>query len=263
MIEMKTCVMFMSWLIAASVSAVAAPQIEVEVRFFEIRDTVPDATSRAWQLDEPWSPSETIDLDLPDIAAAVSTIQSGMVALLSAPRVRTTSGTNATIKVVSEYRYPTAFEFRSVAVTNGTDVVFHAAVVPIDFMTRDVGITLNVTPVFDASRNKIDLDLMAEVVSEPYWKDYTLSYAGMDGSPQSVQIEQPFFHTRHISQHLSLDNNTTVVMGGMITTGTRHVDDRVPILGSMPGLGRLFRSRREVHEKRHYFITITTRTVDE
>jgi type IV pilus assembly protein PilQ len=51
-------------------------------------------------------------------------------------------------------------------------------------------------------------------------------------------------------------------MGGMIATEKKHVEKRVPILGAIPWLGRLFRSSHEVNEKRKIIITITARTVN-
>ncbi len=235
-------------------------EIEVEVRFIEIRETTPETATFPRQLDG----SGTQTLAASDITTMLSSVErSGSVDILAAPRLKTQSGANATIKVVTEYRYPTDVEIRRVAVTNGTDIVHGVAVVPSGFQTRDVGITLNVTPVFDAKRNMIDLELMAELVSEPIWKEYTATYEGADGTKQTVSIAQPFFHTRQVNPTLSMHNNSTVATGGMITTGTKRVDERVPILGSIPWLGRLFRSSHEVQEKRHLLVTIAARTVDD
>ncbi len=51
-------------------------------------------------------------------------------------------------------------------------------------------------------------------------------------------------------------------MGGMITEARHSVDDKVPILGDIPLLGRLFRSRYEQSEKRNLLIFVTARLVD-
>lgn len=135
------------------------------------------------------------------------------------------------------------------------------AVIPSNFETRDVGITLNVTPLFNEKQNTIDLKVMAEIVSEPTWKEYPITYEGMNGTQQTMVFPQPFFHTRQVSQNLSLPNNTTLVMGGLTTTGTKQVEDRVPVLGAIPWLGRLFRSIREINESRNLVITVSARTL--
>ncbi len=75
-------------------------------------------------------------------------------------------------------------------------------------------------------------------------------------------MEQPFFHTRQLRTNLLIYNGATVVMGGMITEVRRDVDDKIPILGDIPLLGRLFRSRYESSEKRNLLIFVTARLVD-
>jgi type II secretory pathway component GspD/PulD (secretin) len=255
---MKISHLLLSSLVATSLASAAPPIIEVEVRFIEIRASV-DAPGRLpWNLDKAGSLAHG-EIDMTNILTTLEL--SGSADVMAAPKVCTQSGTNATIKVVTEYRYPTVLDIRSVSVTNGVDVVRAIAVIPSNFETRDVGITLNVTPVFDAKANRIDLELMAEIVSEPTWKEYPIAYEGMNGTKQTVVFPQPFFHTRQVSQNLSLPNNTTLVMGGLMTTGTKQVEDRVPVLGAIPWLGRLFRSSREITESRNLVITVSARTL--
>jgi general secretion pathway protein D len=57
-------------------------------------------------------------------------------------------------------------------------------------------------------------------------------------------------------------NGATVVMGGMISEERIEVDDRVPFLGDIPIIGRLFRSTFENSEKRNLLIFVTARLVD-
>jgi general secretion pathway protein D len=75
-------------------------------------------------------------------------------------------------------------------------------------------------------------------------------------------MEQPFFHTRSVATSIAIYNGATVVMGGMITERRIDVDDRIPFLGDIPLLGRLFRSKYEKSEKRNLLIFVTARLVD-
>jgi len=75
-------------------------------------------------------------------------------------------------------------------------------------------------------------------------------------------MQQPFFHTRTISTSISIYNGATVVMGGMITEARQEVDDKIPFLGDIPILGRLFRSRSESSVKRNLLIFVTAKLVD-
>jgi general secretion pathway protein D len=75
-------------------------------------------------------------------------------------------------------------------------------------------------------------------------------------------MEQPFFFTRSINTTISIYNGATVVMGGMISETRSTVDDRIPVLGSMPLVGRFFRSTYESSDKRNLLIFVTARLVD-
>ena len=51
-------------------------------------------------------------------------------------------------------------------------------------------------------------------------------------------------------------------MGGMITEVRTDVEDKIPLLGDIPIIGRLFRSRYESSEKKNLLIFVTARLVD-
>ena len=75
-------------------------------------------------------------------------------------------------------------------------------------------------------------------------------------------MEQPFFHVRSIDSSVSVFPGATIVMGGLITETRRAIDDKVPFLGDLPFIGRLFRSHAEKTAKRNLLIFVTTRLVD-
>jgi general secretion pathway protein D len=74
-------------------------------------------------------------------------------------------------------------------------------------------------------------------------------------------MEQPFFNVRSIETQLTVNNGATVVMGGLITETRVTIEDKVPLLGDIPYLGRLFRSRAEKTNKRNLLIFVTARTL--
>ncbi len=192
--------------------------------------------------------------------------QQGNADLLSAPKVTTRSGAEATIKVVEEYIYPTEFEVTEVT---GRDALGNATVVggivePGSFETREVGVILQVTPEVstETAGSMIDLVLSPQVVTEPKWKNYGSVYTDVNGNPQQLNMEQPFFYTREIMTQLSIYNGATVVMGGMINEKRTSVDDKIPFLGDLPLIGRLFRSTYDKSDKRNLLIFVTARLVD-
>ncbi len=74
-------------------------------------------------------------------------------------------------------------------------------------------------------------------------------------------MEQPFFHVRSIDSKVSITPGSTVVMGGLITEARKAMDDKVPFLGDLPFIGRLFRSHAEKTTKRNLLIFVTGRLI--
>ena len=86
-------------------------------------------------------------------------------------------------------------------------------------------------------------------------KESTLTY-------YEAPMEQPFFHMRKIESTVSIYPGATIVMGGLITETRRAMDDKIPFLGDLPFIGRLFRSHAEETKKKNLLIFVTTRLVD-
>jgi general secretion pathway protein D len=200
----------------------------------------------------------------PEMALVIHALeQKGEADLLSAPKVTTQSGTEATIKVVTEYIYPTQFTVTPITGVgiNGVSTIVGGVVEPGGFETREVGVILKVTPEVN-TEGMINLTLSPEVVTDPDWKDYGSVYTAPDGSKQTLTMQQPFFHTRSITTSISIYNGATLVMGGMITEQRTETDDKVPFLGDIPLVGRLFRSKVDQSSKRNLLIFVTARLVD-
>ena len=194
--------------------------------------------------------------------------QSGNSDLLSAPKVLTQSGMEATIKVVTEFIYPSRY-----TITEGLPPTFNAdgslsspgtptVVSPASFDTREVGVILAVLPEVSPEGQLINLTLTPEVVTEPTWRNYGQAYVDATGNTQITPIEQPFFNTRSIQTSIMIYDGATVVMGGMITEQRTEVNDKIPLLGDLPIVGRLFQSRYDHSEKRNLLIFVTARLVD-
>jgi type II secretory pathway component GspD/PulD (secretin)/chorismate mutase len=219
--------------------------------------------------------------------------------LLSAPKVVTKSGQEATIKVVTIYRFPQDYDvtIQSTSSSGGSGYFSSGGssgkilpmVEPQNFEQQEVGVILTVTP--DLSpEGLINLALQPKIVSEPEWRDYGMkvpmdavmgdtsiftsspfplqnlatsqSKSAEDIQWFSVPMEQPFFKERSIDTHVTLYNGATIVMGGLITEERRSMEDKIPFLGDVPFLGRLFRSRSEWSNKRNLLIFVTARLVD-
>jgi len=169
--------------------------------------------------------------------------------LLSAPRVTTISGQQALIQIVQEIRYPTEYETESLeeVVMVGSD--FQAFyVTPGTFEEREVGIRLNVTPTVSSDGEVITLVLLPEVSELVDWINY---------GTELIPAWQPVFESRNVTTTVYINDGETLVLGGVIKDNTTNVSDRVPFLGSIPVLGRFFRSEYEVADKRNLVIFVS------
>ena len=204
--------------------------------------------------------------------------------LLSAPKVTVSPEQEAIIKVVTEYIYPSEFNVQISQQGNSGGGLYGggsgeplAIVEPQNFTMREVGVILQVVPTLSEDGQMIKLTMMPQVVSEPVWKNYgtriprqtvvppnttnPLDVGSVTTEYIELPMEQPFFNVRSVQTQLTINNGATVVMGGLITESRTTIEDKIPLLGDIPFLGRLFRSRVEQTSKRNLLIFVTARTL--
>ena len=205
--------------------------------------------------------------------------------LLSAPKVTTKSGQRAIIEIVREFRYPTTFtppQVPSLTAPTGSAAVAPAVVTPTTpqtFETRNTGVTLEVEPVVGGDGATIDLNLVPQVVEFEGFINYgspinavgvssTVSAGGVSMLTKSTPvlltenvINQPIFSTRKVTTSVQVADGQTVVLGGLMREDVQKVEDRTPLLGDIPLVGRLFRSNVDQHVKRNLIIFVTARKV--
>ena len=194
--------------------------------------------------------------------------------LLSAPRVTVLSGHPATITVAQEMRYPQSYgEIQSqVGSTaggasggSGSAGVTITAGTPQEFATRNVGVELTCTPTVEEDGYSISLDLNPKVTEFEGFVEYGgPSLAISAGTSVTVPpgFYQPIFSVREVATKVTIWDGATLVMGGLTREEVKKVDDKVPILGSIPLLGRLFHSKGESTQKRNLLIFVTAHLVN-
>src|SRR6266403_1719503 len=206
------------------------------------------------------------------------------VDLLSAPKVTTKSGQRAVIEIVREFRYPTTFTPPQVPSISGggggTTTVTISVVTPTTpqtFETRNTGVTLEVEPVVGPDGVTIDLNLVPQVVEFEGFINYGSPIFGINPSssfdpitglftPTQVLltnnvINQPIFSTRKVTTSVSVWDGQTVVLGGLMREDVQKTEDRTPIIGDIPIVGRLFRTNIDQHIKRNLVIFVTARLI--
>ncbi|MBI9019676.1 MAG: hypothetical protein JEZ10_00265 [Verrucomicrobia bacterium] len=73
----------------------------------------------------------------------------------------------------------------------------------------------------------------------------------------SINGQLPYFRVREIKTKVAVADGSTVGLGGLIYDRLETYKDKVPVLGSIPLLGRLFRSEGEKSIKRNLMIFVS------
>ncbi len=193
--------------------------------------------------------------------------------LLSAPKVTVLSGETAQIVVAQELRYPESFSDPQSQVSQAGGVTAGAtaaagvtitAGTPQDFQSRNVGVELVVTPTVEDDERSITLDLHPQVTEFEGFVEFGGPSVAIQGDT-TVTIPsgffQPIFVSRSIQTKVTVWDGATLVMGGLTREEVRTIKDKVPVLGDIPLLGRLFRSEGEASSKRNLLIFVTANLV--
>lgn len=191
------------------------------------------------------------------------------VDLMSAPKVTVLSGKRAEIVVAQQMRYPTSFgDVQSEVGTgsgNGSSSagVTITAGTPQDFEVENVGVTMEVTPTVEED-DSISLALEPKVTEFEGFVEYGGTSVAISGNT-TVTVPtgfiQPIFSTRMIRTEVTIFDGATVVMGGLTREDVRTVHDKVPFLGDIPLVGRLFQSKGESNKKRNLLIFVTANLI--
>jgi general secretion pathway protein D len=213
------------------------------------------------------------------------------VDLLSSPSITARDQEEATIDIVREFRYPTEFlppqiptQITAAASTGsgGTSMpsIPVTPTTPSGFVPRETGVKLRVTPTIKGDNYAIDLDLHPEVTEFEGFINYgsPIRTTGTSSIYNSVTgtfgesfvsvvltdnvINQPIFSVRKIHTAVTLLDGETIALGGLIREDVQKVEDKTPILGDIPLVGRLFRSKIDQHIKKNLTIFVTARIID-
>lgn len=190
--------------------------------------------------------------------------QSSGVDVLSAPRVLTRSGEEATIQVGELHSYPQVYESDANYVQ--VNVTYE------DFKDQLLGVELTVTPQVSNERN-IMLELNPRITELAGWKTYELAPAAYFSAFyqqttkaittfEPLVAKLPILRTREIQTKVTIADGSTIGMGGLINEKIESFEDRVPFLGNLPLVGRLFRSEGERALKRNLLMFVTAKIVE-
>lgn len=190
--------------------------------------------------------------------------QSSGADVLSAPRVVTKSGEEATIRVGQLHTYPEVYEPNA----SGGNIVH---VKYEDWEEKLLGVELSVTPQVDG--DQIEMELNPKITELQGWQTYDVAPAdssytwyqyriGLKFYHDAIQAHLPIFRVRNIETEVTIADGATIGMGGLVNERVESFEDKVPVLGNLPLVGRFFRSEGERAVKRNLMMFVTAKKVE-
>jgi type IV pilus assembly protein PilQ len=171
------------------------------------------------------------------ILSALKTLDNTKI--VSNPTIVTLNNTEATLNIGEEFPVP-SYTYNS---ERGSFEVS-------GFAYKPIGVILKVTPQVNA-RGIVKMTIEPEVSQ----RNGATSFGGAGGA--SI----PIIATRKAKTQVSLKDGYTMGIGGLITTSQDHGGTKVPLLGDIPLLGKLFSSKTVNDVSSNLLIFITAKTV--
>ncbi len=76
------------------------------------------------------------------------------------------------------------------------------------------------------------------------------------------RIDMPIFRRRYVISNPCIYDGHTIAIGGMIEDTVQKVEDKVPVFGDLPLIGRFFRSNAESHVRKNLMVFVTAEKID-
>jgi general secretion pathway protein D len=200
--------------------------------------------------------------------------------LVAAPRVTLADGKQSKIVISRQMFYPTTYTQPNIPNNDqGVGAGFILPANPTGFESRNIGTTLEVKAESTSIPKAVDLDFTNLLVEDfEGFVDYgvlisTVTQGGQYDSPPNDSVSEqqdvgaspflvPIFTKKSLQSRVRLIDGETVGMGGLISDTVQLVDDKVPMLGDIPMLGRLFRSEASQKIKSNLVIFCTLRIIN-
>jgi general secretion pathway protein D len=158
------------------------------------------------------------------------------VRVLSTPKLLSRSGGEARIQVGAQVPIVTSQGTSSQLQQAGTSAILQS------IQYRDTGVILTVKPTIYAG-NQIDLEIKQEV-SEAVQNN-------------TSGLSTPVINNRTVSTQLSLQDGSTVLLGGLIMENASSTSTGIPGLKDIPGVGFLFGTQQVMKTRSELFVFIT------
>ena len=192
--------------------------------------------------------------------------------LLSAPKVTTLSGRQTHIAAQDLQYIVTTTTITQTATSGGGLAGGSGAVAPsIGYSASpfSLGPTLDVLPTVSADGYSIQMTIVptyTEFVGYDPPGQFVPQAQAATGStigvPLTAELPLPHFREREVVTTCNVWDGQTVVLGGLIGETITKINDKVPMLGDLPLVGKLFQSQSSDATKENLLIFVTPTIID-
>jgi type II secretory pathway component GspD/PulD (secretin) len=186
--------------------------------------------------------------------------------VLASPRITALPGHTAKIEMVTIRYFPEDWETIDVDTVQGTirngSTITRASPQPNLEKEKALGPRFEIKPVIVKSGDDLLIRLGLNFPLETFadeWIIYDSTTNGGDNDGDYIQM--PVFNIRNFNSDILIGDGDTIVLGGVGRDDTTTLNDKIPILGDLPFVGRLFQSKYSKASKNNLLIFITARLV--
>lgn len=180
--------------------------------------------------------------------------------VLASPRVTTLPNETVSIKLVTENYFAEDWE-ESETETNQAEngQLSYTYVGPFpnfESEPQELGISFTTKPTI-GENGEITMDLEPSISSLVGWT----YYEGTDDDGNTETLRTPNIAKRTLRTNVTIKDGETLVLGGVIEDNVTQKKNKVPLLGDIPLIGRLFQSREYDSTKKNLLIFVTPRLI--
>ena len=125
------------------------------------------------------------------------------------------------------------------------------------------GPTLDVIPYVSADGYTVQMSIVPTLTEFlGYDTEFAQTFQTVVGNQPLQPTPLPSFRVRQVVTSATVWDGQTIVLGGLIAENVTKTKDKVPVLGDIPLLGRLFRSETSRSVKKNLVIFVTPTIID-
>jgi len=177
--------------------------------------------------------------------------------ILATPRLLVASGYQGKLLVSEERFFPDDYDDTDVEIENNSVSIKPGKANFSD--GTNVGTTFSVKPTVSANGHSILLDINTEISRMTGWSSYDYNIIIGNSVASQIPVKKPELSKRILKSQVKIYDGETVVIGGVLEDIASRREDKWPLLGEIPLLGRLFTDISVSTEKVNLLVFVTAR----